>query len=238
MPRHQRRPQGTPPLTWQPTVTSVTGRFVAASNATLLGETDDGTVVVYKPVAGERPLWDFPTGTLAWREVLAWKVADAMGLSFVPETVFADGPFGPGAVQRYVDVDDGFDPLPLIRSAADDLWPMAAFDVLVNNADRKVGHILSDGEGVVGVDHGLTFHPEDKLRTVLWAFAGRSAPGDVIEAVRALDDALEGTLGEEIQDRLGIVSRDALVARVAAFLATPVHPEPPDDRHPLPWPPY
>ncbi|MBT8211864.1 MAG: SCO1664 family protein [Acidimicrobiia bacterium] len=219
-------------------MTAVVGRFVAASNATLLAETEDGTRVVYKPVAGERPLWDFEAETLAWREILAFRVADAMNLEIVPETVMGDGPFGPGSLQRYVEADEEFDAVTLITNADGRLWPLAVFDIVVNNADRKVGHILSTPTGLVGVDHGLTFHPDDKLRTVLWPFAGKSAPSGVVESVAALGIELEGELGQEITTALGEEAFLALASRVRTFLDNPVHPQPPDDRPAIPWPPY
>ena len=223
---------------WRPEIASIEGRFVDASNATLLGQTTDGVRVVYKPSAGERPLWDFPPDSLAMREVLAYEVSEALGFGLVPETVLADGPFGPGSVQRFVQHDPGFDPVPLVRAESERLWPMAAFDVLVNNADRKLGHILDVAGSLVGIDHGLTFHPEDKLRTVLWVFAGSPLPDNVVVALERLASAMSAGLAERIGDELGARSMVALESRLAALREARVHPDPPDDRPPLPWPLY
>ncbi len=225
---------------WTPEVTQVTGRFVDASNATLLGETADGTRVIYKPVAGERPLWDFSVGTLAAREVLTYEVAMAMGLDIVPETVWGDGLYGPGAIQRFVEVDREHDPLPAARVADPALWPVAVLDLVCNNADRKLGHILAmaSTRRIVAIDHGLTFHPEDKLRTVLWAFAGEPLPLEMRNSVTALEAELQAGLAARIAEALGAEESEALMVRVAAIRADPHHPEPPDDRPPMPWPIY
>jgi len=223
---------------WQPVVAAIEGRFVDASNATLLGRTTDGVRVVYKPSAGERPLWDFPPESLAIREVLAYEVSEALGFGLVPETVLGDGPYGTGSIQRFVDHDLSFDPVPLVREGSDRLWPMAAFDVVVNNADRKLGHILDLSPGLAGIDHGLTFHPEDKLRTVLWVFAGAPMPGAVIGALEQLAAAVSGGLGKRIGSALGDPSLIALEHRLVGLLEAGVHPNPPEDRPPLPWPLY
>lgn len=224
---------------WHPHVVSVEGRFMSASNATLLGQTEEGDLVVYKPVAGERPLWDFEMETLAVREVLTYEVSEVMGLGVVPETALGDGIYGPGSVQRFVEHDEGFDPLRLVRSADDRLWPIAILDVVTNNADRKLGHILrSENGGLVAIDHGLTFHPEDKLRTVLWGFGGRSLPPPLMAALAAAAAAADGTLGGRIQGLLGRSSLRALRSRISSLASSGVHPEPPDDRPAVPWPPY
>lgn len=219
-------------------VVEVIGRFTEASNATLLGVTADGTRVVYKPVAGVRPLWDFAAETLEVREVLTYEVDRAMGLGLVPETVSGDGPYGRGAIQRYVEERDGFDPLPLAQRGDDRLWPFAVLDLVTNNADRKLGHIIDGGATLVAVDHGLTFHPDDKLRTVLWAFAGRRIPDRLVSAIDGLATALRRGLCEEIERTLGPEEAAAIGRRVERLLAEPFHPAPPDDRPALPWPPY
>ncbi|HSF85879.1 MAG TPA: SCO1664 family protein [Acidimicrobiia bacterium] len=224
---------------WKPHVVTVEGRFVNASNATLLGTTDSGERVVYKPVAGERPLWDFESETLAVREVLTFEVDLCLGFGLVPETALGDGLYGPGSIQRYVDIDEAFDPYELVRQDDAALWPIAVLDVITNNADRKLGHILRSGSGsLVAIDHGLTFHPEDKLRTVLWGFAGSPAPAPVVEAVARLRDGLNGELGRRVERLLGRRTSRRLVQRTEAFLMRPVHPQPPEDRPALPWPPY
>ena len=223
---------------WRPEVADVVGRFVDASNATLLAVTDDGEQVVYKPTAGERPLWDFPIETLAAREVLTYEVARAMGEDIVPETVLGDGPYGPGSIQRFIEMDPDFDPVSLVQGDTDQLWSIAVLDVVTNNADRKLGHLISDGTRILGIDHGLTFHPGDKLRTVLWGFSERKLPREQVESLQRLEAALSNGLGERVEELLGVEERMALQTRVDALLATPVHPPPPVDRPPVPWPPY
>jgi uncharacterized repeat protein (TIGR03843 family) len=221
-----------PEVAWQPVITEVVGRFVDASNATLLARTAQGEQVVYKPTAGERPLWDFPIETLAAREALTYEVAVALGHDIVPETVLGDGPYGPGAIQRFVDFDPEFDPVAEVQQGADGLWPLAVLDIVTNNADRKLGHVISDGVRLMGIDHGLTFHPDDKLRTVLWGFSGHRLPLAEIAALARLERAVQGALGDRVEALLGIAERLALT------MANPIHPEPPADRPPLPWPPY
>lgn len=223
---------------WQPEIAEVVGRFVDASNATLLARTTTGEQVVYKPTAGERPLWDFTIESLAAREVLTYEVARAMGEEIVPETILGDGPYGPGSVQRFVDIDPEFDPVSEVQSGSARLWSIAVLDLVANNADRKLGHLISDGTRLLGIDHGLTFHSEDKLRTVLWGFSERRLPPEQISGLRQLRSALADGLGERVEDLLSAEERHALEARVEALLESPVHPAPPSDRPPLPWPPY
>jgi hypothetical protein len=221
------------------TVDELVGRFTAASNTTLLARAG-GRLVVYKPTAGNRPLWDFDVTTLAAREVLTYEVALTMGIDAVPETTMGDGPYGPGAVQAYVEIEETFDPLPLVRAADGVLWPVAVLDLVVNNADRKLGHLLSErGTGRLrAIDHGLTFHVDDKLRTVLWGFAGCAVPPELQDGLQALRSALEGDLGRRALELVGPAEAEALSARVEGLLADPIHPDPPDDRPPIPWPPY
>ena len=236
----QRQLAGASALTaWQPRVVEIVGRFVAASNATLLGKLGDETLVVYKPAAGERPLWDFPAESLAWREVLTYEVSEAMGLGVVPETAMGDGPFGPGAVQRFIEIDESADPVPLINRADPELWPVATLDIVCNNADRKVGHLMWSTEGkLYGVDHGLNFHVNDKLRTVLWSFAGETLPAECLVAVNGLLDALDGALGDRLAEALDEPTLHALRRRCHDLLGAGVHPHPPEDRPAIPWPPY
>jgi uncharacterized repeat protein (TIGR03843 family) len=219
-------------------VTEIIGRFVSASNVTLLGMSG-GTKVVYKPTAGNRPLWDFDVTTLAIREVLTYRMSEVMGLAIVPETVLGDGPLGPGAVQCFVDEDDGADPVEMIRSSDPGLWPVAVLDLVANNADRKAGHLLAERATgrLYAIDHGLTLHPDDKLRTVLWGFAGHAIPDPLVSAVRNLGGALRNDLGDELERGLGPAETAALEVRVAELLAHPVHPDPPNHRPPIPWPP-
>ncbi len=226
-------------MVWAPYVAEVEGRFVAASNATLLGVTDRGEPVVYKPVRGERPLWDFPTETLARREVLTFEMSQLLDIGVVPETALGDGIYGPGSVQRFVDIDEEWDAVPAIQRADAMLWPIAVLDLVCNNADRKVGHILRTVAGqIVGIDHGLTFHDDDKLRTVLWTFAGQPIPEHLRAAVSTLPARLDGDAGERFRSWLTAAEWRALRGRIASVTDSPVHPEPPLDRPPLPWPPY
>jgi hypothetical protein len=225
-------------MAWEPHVAEIVGRFVDASNATLLGTTGDGEEVVYKPTRGERPLWDFELETLAAREVLTYEVDVALGFDVVPETVLGEGPFGPGSIQRFVAHDVNFDAQPLARRGASVLWPIALLDVVTNNADRKFGHILSTSGGFKAIDHGLTFHPDPKLRTVLWVFAGEPLPEASMDALERLLAACDGPLGARVADLLGSDELRALRSRAAALRSAGTHPDPPVDRPPIPWPPY
>lgn len=243
---------------------TVTGRMVAASNATFQGEVSLGdrtATVIYKPVAGERPLWDFPDGTLAQREYAAYLVSEALGWRVVPPTLLRDGPFGEGMCQLWIDVDerelvdviprgevtdgwlkvldayDGRDnPVALVHADVPELRRMAAFDAIVNNADRKGGHILCAGTGVYGVDHGVTFNTDEKLRTVLWGWAGRRVPDDIVDDVRRIAAELDGPLGDEL---CGLLTPEevAVTRRRADRLARQRrYPVPDEDRHVIPWP--
>jgi uncharacterized repeat protein (TIGR03843 family) len=256
---------------------TVIGRIRSASNATFLCEAHLGEQqahCVYKPVAGEAPLWDFPDGTLAGRERGAYLVSAALGWNIVPHTIIRDGPAGPGMVQLWVDqpgdaltdADDeaqagpdlvdllptgqlapGYlailqaydyagDPVTLVHADDDRLRRMAVLDVLINNADRKGGHILAGVDGrVYGVDHGVTLHAEDKLRTVLWGWAGKPVDDEMLAAVAALREQLDGELAEQLGEHITAREVAALKARVSELLDHPVMPTP--DRHrPIPWP--
>ena len=221
---------------------SVEGRLVDASNATLYCVASlDGisAAVVYKPVRGERPLWDFPDGTLAGREVAAYLVSQATGWDLVPPTVLREGPFGPGMCQLWVDVDESVDLAALARSDHPDLRRMAVFDAVVNNADRKGGHLLPRPDGrVQGVDHGICFSAEDKLRTLLWQWRGRRLADEAIEVLSVLRADLEGALGESLGELLTQTEVAATVARVDRLLTSRRHPEPSPDWPAIPWPPF
>lgn len=218
-------------------VVEVLGRFRNASNATLLARTDTGRLVVYKPERGQRPLHDFDCRTLPVREVVTFEVSQAAGIGSVPETRPAEGPFGPGSAQMFVEVDEGFDPAPLINETDDRLWPVVTLDLIINNADRKAGHVLADHSGRLWyIDHGVTLHVEPKLRTVMWGFAGHTLPDGMVAGVRKLRDELDHGLHDRIAELLSGSEADALADRVERILAEPVHPYPPTDRPPLPWP--
>lgn len=220
-------------------IVEVVGRLPYASNATLLARDAEGELWVYKPDQGESPLWDFPYQTLSRREVISYEVSAAMGLDIIPLTLEADGVYGPGSAQLFLEEDGDFDPRPWFENGLEpSLWPFAVFDIVANNADRKVGHLLREARTgrVWGIDQGLTFHPMDKLRTVLWGFAGQAVPPDLIEAVERLNGAVESGLGDRVSSLLGDAEADALTHRIRTVLDSKTHPLPPTDRPAVPWP--
>ncbi|MFE1033970.1 SCO1664 family protein [Streptomyces sp. NPDC058807] len=248
---------------------TVRGRIRDASNAALYCTvTHEGreAACVYKPVAGERPLWDFPDGTLAQREVAAYEVSEATGWGLVPPTVLRDGPYGEGMVQLWIEavpetellalvdaeepgpgwkavalaeVGDGRTAL-LVHADDERLRRLAVLDAVINNADRKGGHLLpAAGERLYGIDHGVTFHAEDKLRTLLWGWAGDPLTGDALTVLDGLREALED--GATLATRLGALITPAELAatraRVDALLTSGRHPEPGGEWPAIPWPP-
>jgi uncharacterized repeat protein (TIGR03843 family) len=240
------------------------GRIMPASNATFLAELD-GREVVYKPVAGERPLWDFPDGTLADREVAAFLVSEALGWDVVPRTWCGEGPHGPGMLQEWQTVDPAQDAVTLVRAGrvpegwfavfdgVDDrdrdvtlvhedtpaLRRMAVFDVIVNNADRKGGHVLPMPDGHrYGVDHGVSFHHEPKLRTVLWGWAGTPLTEEERTALSAVLGAVRGELGERLAAHLTDLEIRALEQRTSRLLARGELPGPHHGWPAIPWPPF
>ncbi|MGI8694237.1 MAG: SCO1664 family protein [Geodermatophilaceae bacterium] len=220
----------------------VEGRLVDASNATLYCSlTAEGVeaACVYKPVIGERPLWDFPDGTLAGREVSAYLVSEALGWEIVPPTVLRDGPFGVGMVQLWVDGDAGVDLTRLVRADLPELRRMALFDAVVNNADRKGGHLIPMPDGrVYGVDHGVCFSVEDKLRTVLWRWAGDALTPDSVVALGRLGSDLDGSLGEQLGTHLTRREVRRTRLRVSTLIRSSRHPEPSGEWPAIPWPPF
>jgi uncharacterized repeat protein (TIGR03843 family) len=221
---------------------AVEGRLYDASNATLYCTvTLDGVTVpcVHKPIVGERPLWDFPDGTLAYREVSAYAVSEAMGWDIVPPTVLREGPFGPGMCQLWIDIDDTVDLGALARSDHPQLRRMAVFDAVVNNADRKGGHLLPTPEGhIYGVDHGVCFSVDDKLRTLLWRWRGKRLTDEAIDVLSGLRAQLEGDLGSALMRLLDREEVLTTVDRVDRLLATRRHPLPSNEWPPVPWPPF
>lgn len=220
----------------------VEGRLVVASNATLYCSVClDGVTAacVYKPVAGERPLWDFPDGTLAEREVAAYEVSAATGWLIVPPTVFRSGPLGPGMVQLWIDTDDDVDIRRLIRgTSSDQLRRIAVFDAVINNADRKGGHLLPTRAGhIYGVDHGVSFHAEPKLRTLLWQWSGRPLRTNASDTLRQLQAGLVGDLGERLAGLLTPREVRSTVRRIEQLLGSGRHPEPSGEWPAVPWPP-
>jgi uncharacterized repeat protein (TIGR03843 family) len=220
----------------------VKGLLPWGSNYTFLAYVSHGTLrlpAVYKPARGERPLWDFPDNTLYKRETAAYVVCEALGWGFVPPTVARDGPEGPGSVQFYVDVDPEAHYFNLPESEKEKLKPIAAFDVLVNNADRKGGHILRDSQGELwAIDHGLTFHTDPKLRTVLWDFAGQSIADDIIEAIKDFRELL--TPSSDLLKLLAQLIDEGEVAalrrRADRLIKQRCYPSPGGGRS-YPWPP-
>jgi len=221
----------------------VEGRLVDASNATLYCTIKGGgaeATCVYKPVAGERPLWDFPSGTLAGREVAAYTISRATGWNVVPPTVMRDGPFGPGMCQLWIDLDPDVDLIALSRRGDHrGLREMAVFDAVINNADRKIGHLLPVADGhLYGCDHGVCFAEEYKLRTVLWQWRGEPLPARALETLRRLSAGLtDGWLAEELGPHLTRAEIAATAGRIDQLLASRAHPYPPEDWPAVPWPP-
>jgi uncharacterized repeat protein (TIGR03843 family) len=240
------------------------GRIMPASNATFLGQIDE-TTVVYKPVAGERPLWDFPDGNLAGREVAAYLVSEATGWDVVPHTWLREGPHGPGMCQLWQEPDDEqeavtlvaegdvpagwlhvFDGLDgrdqavsLIHEDSVALRRMAVFDVVVNNADRKGGHVLAMPDGHrYGVDHGIAFHQEHKLRTVLWGWQGAALTEEESRTVRRVRAALGEGLGDRLAEHLTDEEIDALDRRCRRLLGAGHLPLSSNDWPAIPWPPF
>ncbi|MFF4397808.1 SCO1664 family protein [Streptomyces sp. NPDC001480] len=248
---------------------TVRGRIRDASNAALyctVAHDGQQAACVYKPVAGERPLWDFPDGTLAEREVAAYEVSEATGWDLVPPTVLRDGPYGEGMVQLWVDAApdaellalvDGEEPEPgwkaigfaevgegrtalLVHADDERLRRLAVLDAVINNADRKGGHLLPTPEGrLYGIDHGVTFNVENKLRTLLWGWAGEPLTGEAVGVLKGLKDAMAdgGLLGARLAGLITAAELDATRARVDALLTSGRHPEPGGEWPAIPWPP-
>ena len=194
---------------------------------------------VYKPVSGERPLWDFPDGTLAEREVAAYAVSAASGWDVVPPTVLREGPFGPGMVQLWIDVDERVDVRSLLRRNAEVLRPVAVLDAVINNADRKGGHLLPTPTGrVYGVDHGVCFNSDEKLRTVLWGWAGDPLSEAEIDVLIRLRTDLDGALGEALSALLTVTEVRRTRRRADRLLSSALFPQPSDRWPPVPWPPF
>ncbi|MFF4540387.1 SCO1664 family protein [Streptomyces aureus] len=250
----------------------VRGQIREASNAVLYCSVSyEGreAFCVYKPVAGERPLWDFPDGTLAQREVAAYEVSEATGWGLVPTTVLRDGPYGEGMCQMWIEptaTEDGQGLLALVEGEepaegwkaigfaevgegetallvhADDarLRRLAVLDAVINNADRKGGHLLPSQEGrLYGIDHGVTFNAENKLRTLLWGWAGEPLTEEALQVLASLRDALEpgAPLSTRLAELVTAAEIEATRARVEAMLASGRHPEPSGDWPAIPWPP-
>ncbi|MEU7372157.1 SCO1664 family protein [Streptomyces albidoflavus] len=269
---------------------TVRGRIPEASNAVLhctVAHRGRSAGCVYKPVAGEQPLWDFPDGTLAQREVAAYEVCAALGWELIPPTVLREGPYGPGMVQLWIDqaeeepgepgapeageaasgpvpvgpllaLADAERPAPegwraigpaevpggstalLVHADDPRLRRLAVLDAVINNSDRKGGHLLTTADGrLFGIDHGVTFHTEDKLRTLLWGWAGEPLPEEAVTALGRLATALgeEAPLTTRLAALITPAEVTALGDRVAALLASGTHPVPGGEWPAIPWPP-
>ncbi|KOG50488.1 SCO1664 family protein [Streptomyces decoyicus] len=252
---------------------TVRGRIQEASNAVLyctVAHDGHTAACVYKPVAGERPLWDFPDGTLAQREVAAYEVSRACGWDLIPPTVLREGPYGTGMVQEWIDPPENSDEVPELLALVEDEEPgpgwkavglaqigegrtallvhadhprlrrLAVLDAVINNGDRKGGHLLPGAGGqFFAIDHGVTFNAEDKLRTLLWGWAGEPLTDEALEALRGLERELADAtpLAARLAELITDDEIDALRARVAALLSSGRHPEPSGEWPAIPWPP-
>jgi uncharacterized repeat protein (TIGR03843 family) len=227
----------------------ILGRILGSSNNAMLGtvtracpEPEGPRVLhmVYKPIRGERPLNDFPDGTLARREVAAWHVSEASGWGIVPPTVLRDGPFGLGMVQSFVDADPEVDVVAMILGDDPRLRRMAVLDAVINNTDRKGGHILpvDGGRRVLGVDHGVCFSSVPKLRTVLWGWRGMPLAPDELAGVRRIRAALDGGLGVALRTLLSRAEVRATARRADELLTEGCFPFPSPTWPAVPWPPF
>ena len=222
---------------------TVIGQFTWGSNYTFLTKVrSDGAELeaVYKPQRGERPLWDFPSASLAGREVAAFLVSEALGWELVPPTVFRqDGPLGPGSLQEHVIHDPEQHYFTFDRQTRGRLRQVALFDMLINNADRKGGHILLGAGGKLWlIDHGISFHAEPKLRTVVWDFVGEEFPAELLADLEGLREELKAKQGlrKELRTHLSNEELAALEARLAQLLDERRFPAPPEDIRATPWP--
>jgi hypothetical protein len=221
---------------------SVEGRLVDASNATLFVSISDGTQTtraIYKPIAGERPLWDFPDGNLASRERAAYLVSEALGAKCIPLTILRNGPFGYGAVQEWIDIDDSIDLELFFREDNPQLRLVALLDAIINNTDRKIGHLLPRSDGKLFVcDHGVTFHEENKLRTVLWQWAGESLSEAELNLLSHFEQYLNSDDSAEIRTLITPKEYLALQERTRILIDQGRFPEPNPAWPHIPWPPF
>jgi len=241
----------------------VVGRLVGSSNNAMVvrvrppgtdpvpdpivGEDDTATLqlrpgellAVWKPTAGEQPLFDFPIGTLTRREVAAFLVSETTGWSIVPPTILRDGPYGQGSLQAWVTTDDSIDVVRLVVDSDPRLRRIAAFDAIVNNTDRKGGHLLPvEGGHVHAVDHGVTFSVVPKLRTLLWAWEGEPFSTEEAAVLERVRDALRGPLGTELRELLSAREIAATIDRVDVLIRAGVFPSPSPDWPAIPYPPF
>ena len=216
----------------------IKGQFTFGSNYTfLVAVQHEGSEysAVYKPLRGEQPLWDFPENSLAGREVAAYLVSEYLGFHIVPFTILReDGPFGAGSLQQFIEYDPEYHYFSFSEQDRQLLKPIVLFDILCNNADRKGSHVFfeKDTHQLYAIDHGICFHEDDKLRTVLWDFSGQKIPEDLLaplSGIRSLLPALEPYLNSR--------ERSAFCSRAESLLKKGVFPRQPRDRRAMPWPP-
>lgn len=239
------------------------GRIAEASNGAFLASAAD-VLVIYKPIRAERPLWDFPGAVLAHREVAAYRVSEALGWGIVPPTVLREGPMGTGMVQLWCEPDadqtpvdvlpaglppegyrhvfDGVgaegQPVQLVHEDSAVLKRMAVFDIVINNADRKGGHVLAMTDGArLGIDHGIAFHVDPKLRTVLWGWTGEPVPEELCADVARFGQELAAA-DHELDEFLSVRERAALAVRCTELANSGVFPGPSGEWPAIPWPPF
>lgn len=220
----------------------VQGRLVDASNATLVVEItleEKSTQAIYKPVAGERPLWDFQDGNLASRERAAFLISENLGFNLVPLTILRDGPFGLGMVQQWIEIDHEINLELYFRERNEALRKVAIFDAVVNNTDRKIGHLLPVTKDELYIcDHGVTFHEEDKLRTVLWQWAGEDLTENEISNLAKLCQFLIQEPNQEVSQLITNSEYEALIARLTRLVSEKTFPLPNPEWPAIPWPPF
>jgi uncharacterized repeat protein (TIGR03843 family) len=218
------------------------GRLTDATNATFVCQVsrgDAGMLAVYKPRRGERPLDDFPVGTLGFRERAAYLVSEASGWDIAPPTILRDGPVGAGMLQAWIDVDPEVDVLEMVMTGDRRLRPICLFDAMTNNADRKGTHLLPVAGGhIYGVDHGICFSDEPKLRSVLWAWRGTTITAEEMAAIKSVDEALAGALRVALSELISEREIEATRQRTRALIDTCTFPEPDPYRPAVPWPPF
>jgi uncharacterized repeat protein (TIGR03843 family) len=223
---------------------TVEGRFMWGSNYTFLCQIQDEACdlrAIYKPTRGERPLWDFPSESLAGREVAAYLISEAGGWHMVPPTVLReDGPAGTGSLQLFIDHDHEHHYFNFSAEEKERLVPVVLFDVVINNTDRKGGHIIFDKDNHIWlIDHGVCFHIHPKLRTVIWDFAGQLIAETYLQQIESLKGKLAS--GQETHEQLShhLTSGEirAIVSRIDRLLRVGVFPHPSDNRYSYPWPP-
>ncbi|MCE1253401.1 MAG: SCO1664 family protein [Anaerolineae bacterium] len=219
------------------------GQFLLGSNYTFLAGLvyEENTLpVVYKPTRGERPLWDFPLKSLSKREVAAFVVSEALGWDLVPPSVFRKkGPLGPGSLQLFVEHDPEYHYFRFSENERQRLRPAALFDLVINNADRKGGHVLMAPDGHLWlIDHGICFHVEDKLRTVIWDFSEEAIPETLLAEITRLMENLQNKTEpyEQLRRLLRVGEINAMIKRIQRILSVAVYPAP-TSRFAFPYPP-